>query len=180
MTTNLILDFGKPVSITSLFNMAYKSLFLTILFSSIHLACGIPLTLTHNSAYRALFNIFLIFSCVSTANRLKKQSKIPQTSSSKTTKQMTTADKQHVRQWAGELHCFVKSIQFSFCFCSDEINCWNIYIESPQKVTSQTVGSSAFNVSRNLSCVFICLENICKLLIKLLNKGWNFRWFSTF
>lgn len=71
VTTNLISSFGKgPVSIKSLFNMEDKSLFLTILWTSIYFPCGSSLTLFHNSAYRALLNIFSVSSRVSTANRL--------------------------------------------------------------------------------------------------------------
>lgn len=65
MTTSVIFDCGKPVSIKSLFNIQNKSLLLTILFTSIHLACAISLTLVHNSACRALLNVsFYFFVCI--------------------------------------------------------------------------------------------------------------------
>lgn len=122
MTTSLIFDFGKPVSIKSLFNMQYKSLLLTILFTSMHLAWAISLTLYHNSACRALlknFGFFRVYQQLIAWRNNHKYLRPLQEKPQSRWQQLTnsTYDNGRVKP-----HCFVKSIHF-FCYCSDEINC---------------------------------------------------------
>ena len=64
---------------------------------------------------------------------------------------MKTADKQHVQQWAGKLHCFVKKYSISVAFARMKVIV-EIYHKKSHHIQWAQVPSTSLVTSR----VFLC------------------------